>query len=46
VSLAIGCLWMAFYFRNLGSLPLLPAYDPSAEEVITAPSHKGMPENA
>ena len=46
VSLAIGCLWMAFFFRNLGSLPLLPAYDPSAEEVITSPGHKGVPESA
>src|SRR5579864_3116115 len=46
VSLAIGCLWMAFFFRNLGALPLLPAYDPSAEEVITSPGHKGVPESA
>jgi hypothetical protein len=46
VTLAIGCLWMAFFFRNLGSLPLLPAYDPSAEEVITSPSHKAVPEGA
>jgi len=34
VSLAIGCLWMAFFFRNLASLPLLPAYDASASEVL------------
>jgi len=34
VSLAMGCLWMAFYFRNLASLPLLPAYDATAGEVL------------
>ena len=41
VSLAIGCLWMAFFFRNLASLPLLPAYDPSAEEVFEPAHHHG-----
>ncbi len=34
VSCALGCIWMAFYFRNLGSLPLLPAYDASIGEVL------------
>jgi hypothetical protein len=41
VSLAIGCLWMGVFFRNLGSLPLLPAYDPSAVEVLDPPHHHG-----
>jgi len=34
VSLAIGCLWMAYFFRNLASLPLLPVYDVQAKEVL------------
>jgi hypothetical protein len=38
VSCALGCIWMAFYFRNLASLPLLPAYDASASEVLE-PAH-------
>jgi hypothetical protein len=46
VSIAIGALWFAYFFRNLGALPLLPAYDPSAGEVLE--SHpdqwKGIPE--
>jgi hypothetical protein len=31
---ALGGLWLAYFFRNLGALPLLPAYDPSAAEVL------------
>jgi hypothetical protein len=38
VSLAIGCLWMAYFFRNLASLPLLPVYDVQAKEVLE-PTH-------
>lgn len=34
VTAALGCLWMGFYFRNLASLPLLPAYDASIGEVL------------
>ena len=34
VSIAMGGLWLGFFFRNLGSLPLLPLYDPSAKEVL------------
>jgi hypothetical protein len=34
VSIAIGGLWLACFFYNLDALPLLPAYDPSAEEVL------------
>ena len=48
VPIAIGGFWLAFFFRNLGALPLLPAYDPSAGEVFEAdPNHPlGIPENA
>ena len=41
VPIAIGGLWMAYFFRNLGSLPLLPAYDPSAGEVMHPAHHHG-----
>jgi hypothetical protein len=34
VSCALGSVWMAFYFRNLASQPLLPAYDASIGEVL------------
>jgi hypothetical protein len=34
VPIAIGGFWLAYFFRNLGSLPLLPAYDPDAGEVL------------
>lgn len=48
VPIAIGGFWLAYFFRNLGSLPLLPAYDPSAGEVLEIdPNHpRGIPENA
>lgn len=40
VPIAIGGIWLAYFFRNLGSLPLVPAYDPSAGEVLQeAPHH-------
>jgi hypothetical protein len=47
VPIAIGGFWLAFFFRNLASLPLLPAYDPSAGEVLEDdPNHPlGIPEN-
>jgi hypothetical protein len=38
---AIGGIWMAFFFYNLGSLPLLPAYDPTAGEVLEPAHHHG-----
>jgi hypothetical protein len=38
VSVAIGSLWLAYFFRNLSSLPLLPMYDSQACEVF---EHKG-----
>lgn len=36
VPIAMGGLWLAYYFRNLGSLPLVPAYDVFAGEVLEA----------
>lgn len=39
VPVALGGFWLAYFFRNLGSLPLLPAYDPSAGEVLEAHHH-------
>jgi hypothetical protein len=44
VPIAIGGLWLAYFFRNLGALPLLPAYDPTAVEVLQPQHHH--PENA
>src|ERR1700692_1685752 len=44
VPVAIGGFWLAYFFRNLGSLPLLPAYDPSAVAVLEP--HHHHPENA
>jgi hypothetical protein len=44
VPIAIGGFWLASFFRNLGALPLLPVYDPSAIEVLQPQHHH--PENA
>ena len=44
VRIAIGGFWLAYFFRNLGSLPLLPLYDPSAGEVLHPQHHH--PESA
>jgi hypothetical protein len=38
VPVGIGGFWLAYFFRNLGSMPLLPLYDPSAKEVLE-PAH-------
>jgi len=38
VPIAIGGIWLWYFFRNLGSLPLLPAYDVTAKEVLE-PAH-------
>jgi len=38
VPIAIGGWWLAYFFHNLARLPLLPAYDPSAGEVLE-PAH-------
>jgi hypothetical protein len=49
VPVAIGGFWLAYFFRNLGALPLLPAYDPSAGEVLDMVPHHhtpGIPDNA
>jgi hypothetical protein len=34
VPIAMGGLWLAFFFRNLSSRPLVPAYDVFAVEVL------------
>jgi len=39
--IAIGGLWLAFFFRNLNSLPLLPVYDPAVGEVLHPAHHHG-----
>jgi hypothetical protein len=38
VPTAIGCIWLFFFCRNLASLPLLPVYDVSANDVFDAHS--------
>jgi len=46
VPIAIGGFWLAYFFRNLGSLPLLPVHDPSAGEVLQHHHYvPGIPEN-
>jgi hypothetical protein len=39
VPIAIGGIWLWYFFRNLASLPLLPAYDQDAHEVLQ-PTHE------
>ena len=39
VPIAIGGLWLWYFFRNLAALPLLPAYDADAHEVLQ-PAHE------
>jgi hypothetical protein len=39
VPIAIGGIWLWYFFRNLASLPLLPAFDPDAHEVLQ-PAHE------
>jgi hypothetical protein len=39
VPIAIGGFWLAYFFHNLNALPLLPVYDPSANEVLE-PAHE------
>jgi hypothetical protein len=34
VPIAIGGIWLWYFFRNLAELPLLPAYDVDAHEVL------------
>ncbi len=38
VPVAMGGLWLAYFFRNLGLMPLVPAYDVDAGEVLE-PAH-------
>ncbi len=39
LPIAMGGLWMWFYFHNLNQMPLLPMYDPEAREVLV-PAHE------
>ena len=39
VPVAIGGIWLWYFFRNLAALPLLPAYDTDAHEVLQ-PAHE------
>jgi len=39
VPVAMGGIWLAYFFRNLNSMPLLPAYDVFANEVLE-PTHE------
>jgi hypothetical protein len=34
VPVAMGGLWLAYFFRNLAAMPLIPAYDVFASEVL------------
>ncbi len=36
VPIAMGGLWLAYFFRNLSAVPLVPAYDVYAVEVLEA----------
>ncbi len=38
VPIAMGGLWIAYFCRNLAAMPLVPAYDPFAKEVLE-PGH-------
>jgi hypothetical protein len=42
VPFAIGGLWLAFFFRNLNALPLLPAFDPQSVEVLEPVHHHSV----
>jgi hypothetical protein len=48
VPIAIGSVWIFFFCRNLASLPMLPVYDVSANDVFDRHSTHppGVPENA
>jgi hypothetical protein len=39
VPVAIGGIWLAYFFHNLSALPLVPAFDPDAHEVLE-PAHE------
>ena len=38
VAFAMGGIWVAYFCRNLGSRPLVPAYDATAQDVLE-PAH-------
>jgi hypothetical protein len=42
VPIAIGGIWLWYFFRNLASLPLLPAYDQDAHEVLEPAREHGQ----
>jgi len=39
VPIGVGGLWLAYFFRNLSTMPLVPAYDVFAVEVLE-PAHE------
>jgi hypothetical protein len=39
VPVGIGGIWLWYFFRNLAALPLVPAYDQDAHEVLQAEHH-------
>ena len=39
VPIGIGGIWLWYFFRNLAELPLIPAYDQDAHEVLQAEHH-------
>lgn len=39
VPVAMGGVWLAYFFHNLASMPLVPAYDAFAKEVL-GPAHE------
>jgi hypothetical protein len=39
VPIAIGGIWLWYFFGNLASLPLIPAYDQDAHEVLEPEHH-------
>src|SRR5580704_467780 len=41
VPIALAGIWLSYFFYNLGGLPLLPVYDPTAEEVLEPAHHHG-----
>jgi len=41
VPIALAGIWLAYFFYNLSGLPLLPVYDPTAEEVLEPAHHHG-----
>lgn len=39
IPFAMGGLWMSYFFRNLNAMPLVPAYDADAKQVLE-PAHE------